>query len=134
MSRIQTPADACAVLALLVVGADDVGTMAEGRFLFDTIASLPMFEGMDHSGFGALMAETTEWVWSSYASDENKISDEGIEELLDMVCAALPEDLRAETLRAAVGLAKADDMVEPETRLLERLCEGLDIDPAGFLA
>lgn len=134
MSRIQTPADACAVLALLVVGADDVGTMAEGRFLFDTIANLPMFEGLDHSSFGALMAETAEWVWSSYASDDNRISDEGISELLDMVCCALPEELRAETLRAAVGLAKADGMVEPEEILLKRLCEGLEIDPAGLLA
>jgi tellurite resistance protein len=134
MSRIQTPADACAALAVLVVGADELGTMAEGRFLFDTIAHLPVFEGMDTAGFGALVAETAEWVWSSYATDDNRISDAGLDELLDMICGALPHDIRAETLRAAVGLAKADGMVEPEKMLLKRLCAGLDVDPTGFLA
>jgi tellurite resistance protein len=132
MSRIRTPADACAALAVLVVGADDVGTMAEGKYLFDTIAHLPVFEGMDTVGFGGLLAETAEWIWSSYAAD-NHISDEGLTELLDMVCLALPREVRAVTLRAVVGLAKADGMVEPEEALLRRLCDGLGLDATGFL-
>jgi tellurite resistance protein len=134
MSKIETPAEACAALALLVAGADDVGTMEEGRFLFDTIANLPMFAGLDHDGFGQLMSDTAEWVWTSYASDDNLISDEGLAELLDMICGALPQELRVETLQAAVGLARSDGMVEPEKVLLQRLCDGLEIDPAGFLA
>jgi len=133
MSRIKTPADACAALAVLIVGADDVGTMAEGRYLFDTIAHLPVFEGMDTVGFGGLMAETAEWIWSTYAAD-NHLTDEGLTELLDMICLALPREVRAVTLRAVVGLAKTDGMVEPEELLLRRLCDGLGLDPTGFLA
>jgi len=133
MSRIRTPADACAALAVLVIGADDVGTMAEGRFLFDTIAHLPVFEGMDTRGFGGLMAETAEWIWSSYAKDGH-ISDVDLTELLDMICLALPREVRAVTLRAVVGLAKTDGMVEPEEMLLRRLCDGLGLDATSFLA
>ena len=133
MSRIQTPADACAALAVLVVGADDVGTMAEGKYLFDTIAHLPVFEGMDTAGFGGLVAETAEWIWSTYAAD-NHISDKGLSELLDMICLALPREVRAVTLRAVVGLAKTDGMVEPEEILLRRLCDGLGLDATSFLA
>jgi tellurite resistance protein len=133
MSRIQTPADACAALAVLVVGADDVGTMAEGKYLFDTIAHLPVFEGMNTAAFGGLVAETAEWIWSTYAID-NHLSDEGLTELLDMICLALPREVRAVTLRAVVGLAKADGMVAPEELLLRRLCDGLGLDPTGFLA
>jgi len=134
MSKIQTPAEACAALAALVVGADDVGTMAEGRYLFDTIAHLPVFEGMDTRSFGGLMAETAEWIWSSYATDGGHISDVDLTELLDMICLALPREVRAVTLRAVIGLAKADGMVEPEEQLLRRLCDGLGLDPTGFFA
>ena len=79
------------------------------------------------------MVSTAEWIWSTYAAD-NHISDEGLSELLDMICLALPREVRAVTLRAVVGLAKTDGMVEPEEILLRRLCDGLGLDAASFLA
>lgn len=129
MSKIETPADACAALALLIAGADNIGTIEEGRFLFGAIADMPIFADLDRDRFAGLMADTAEWIWTSYASDDNRITDEGISELIDLIAAALPGEHRVDAVRAAVGLARSDGMVEPEEALLRRLCEGLDIDP-----
>jgi len=133
MNKISTPAEACAALAVLVAGADDIGTLEEGRFLFATIADLPMFSHLDQDGFGRLMADTAEWIWASYAPD-NQLTDAGVSELLDLISGAVPPELRQATVAAAVGLAKADGMVEPEKLLLRRVCEGLEVDPGSFLA
>lgn len=127
--RIETPAEACAALAVLIVGADDVGTAEESRFLFETVAALPIFEGLDRPQFTKLMADATEGVWSSVPIDGTRLSDKGVSDLVRRICEALPSELRTEAFKGAVGLARADGISGEEALLLERLCEGLEIDP-----
>jgi hypothetical protein len=56
------------------------------------------------------------------------VSPDGVGRLVDMIRDALPAGRRVEALEAAVGLAKAGGVASVEALLLQRLCEGLEID------
>ncbi len=126
--KIETPAEACAALAVMMVAADELGTDEERQFLFQTVAALPMFEDLDGSEFMALIADTTAALYSTLPTAGGRLSPDGVGQLVEMICAALPADQRVEALEAAVGLAAADGIVSGEALLLQRLCEGLEID------
>jgi tellurite resistance protein len=126
--RIETPAEACAALAAMIVAADELGTNEERRFLFDTVRALPMFEGLDRDEFMRLMADITAGLYDSLPMDGTRMSSEGVGRLVDMIREALPVDRRVEALETAVGLAQSDGVVSVEALLLQRLCEGLEID------
>lgn len=126
--KLETPAEACAALAVLIAGADSVGTLDEGRYLYDRIAAMPVFAGLDRERFTGLMDEATEWVWSTFPTAGGTLTDDGVADLVNRIGLALPRDMRVDTLRAAVGLARADGMAPEEEALLGRLCEGLEVD------
>jgi tellurite resistance protein len=126
--KIDTPAEACAALAAIIVAADEVGTNDERTFLFDTIGALPIFEGLDRAQFTELMATTTAGLYDTFPTDGGRMRSDGVGRLVDMIRDALPADRRAEALEAAVGLARSDGVVSVEALLLQRLCEGLELD------
>jgi tellurite resistance protein len=130
--RVETPAEACAALAAIIVAADDVGTSEERKFLFETIEAMPMFEGLDHPQFMKLMADVTAGLYDSLPVKGGHVASEGVGQLVNMIRDALPAGRRVEALEAAVGLAKADGVESVEALLLQRLCEGLEIDPASM--
>jgi tellurite resistance protein len=129
--RIETPAEACAALAAIIVAADELGTSEERTFLFETVRALPIFQGLAEGQFRKLMADTTEGLYTSFPMDGSRMSSDGVGRLVDMIRDALPTDRRAEALEAAVGLARSDGVVSVEALLLQRLCEGLEIDAAS---
>jgi len=126
--KIESPAEACAALAAIIVAADELGTNEERTFLFETIGALPIFEGLDRTQFTELMAATTARLYASFPTDGGRMSSDGVGRLVDMIRDALPADRRAEALEAAVGLARSDGVVSVEALLLQRLCEGLELD------
>jgi tellurite resistance protein len=126
--KIESPAEACAALAAIIVAADELGTAEERAFLFDTIGALPIFEGLDRAQFTELMAATTERLYATFPTDGGRVSSDGVGRLVEMIRDALPADRRAEALEAAVGLARSDGVVSVEALLLQRLCEGLELD------
>ena len=126
--RIETPAEACAALAAIIVAADELGTSEERKFLFETVRALPIFQGLDQRQFSQLMADTTARLYDSLPTEGARVSSEGVGRLVDMIRDALPAERRAEALEAAVGLAKSDGVASVEALLLQRLCEGLDLD------
>jgi len=126
--KIETAAEACAALAAMIVAADELGTDAERQFLFDTVAALPIFAGLDQVQFSRLMSTTTEDLYASFAFEGTRMASDDVGRLVGMICDALPEDQRAQALEAAVGLARVDGMVSVEALLLQRICEGLELD------
>jgi tellurite resistance protein len=127
--KIESPAEACAALAAIIVAADELGTNEERTFLFETIGALPIFEGLDRTQFTELMAATTAGLYDTFPTDGGgRMSSDGVGRLVDMIRDALPADRRAEALEAAVGLARSDGVVSVEALLLQRLCECLDLD------
>lgn len=126
--RIETAAEACAALAVMIVAADELGTNEEREFLFDTVAALPIFGGLDDAQFKQLISDTTARVYATFPMDGNRISSDGVGQLVRMIREALPLAHRVEALEAAVGLARADGVESVEALMLQRLCEGLEID------
>jgi len=134
--RIETPADACAAIAVLVAGADGIGTTQESRFLFEHVAALPVFSELDRDGMAALLAAAAEWVWSERDAD-GTVRPRDLGEITDEIAGALTPELRADALRAAIGLARVDGMTPEERDLLDRLSLGLSVDadapgPGGY--
>jgi len=127
--RIETAAEACAALAVMIVAADEQGTLAERDFLYASVAALPIFGGLDQAQFAKLMADTTAGMYASFTTDGSRISSDGVGQVVQMIREALPPEGRVEALEAAVGLAQCDGVVSLEALLLQRLCEGLEIDP-----
>ncbi|NIQ53731.1 MAG: hypothetical protein GWN71_10020, partial [Gammaproteobacteria bacterium] len=115
--------------AVLMVGADRVGTFEEHRFILDTMSGLGPFEGMDRDRFKQLLRDTTDEVCRAYPTDGVRITDAGVSSLTAAVCDALTPELRVQALKMAADLARADGMNPAEVRLLEQLREGLDVDP-----
>jgi tellurite resistance protein len=129
VQKIETAAEACAALAILIAGADELGTNEERGFLFETVKAMPLFADLDPAQFRKLMADTTEGLYASTAIEGNRMASREVGRLVEMIRDALPADRRVEALEVAVGLAQSDGVVSVEALLLQRLCEGLEIDP-----
>jgi tellurite resistance protein len=127
--KIETPAEACATLAAMIVAADDVGTLEERDFLFEKVAALPIFAGLDQAQFTKLMADTTAALHASFPTEGKRMSSEAVGRVVEMIRGALPPERRVQVLEAAVGLAQSDGVVSLEALLLQRVCEGLELDP-----
>lgn len=125
MMRKKTEAEAFACLAVMVAAADGVGTVHEGHFLFDRMARLPVFEGLDAVGFTTLLSEASRHVVSFARPDDGALSDEGISILLREVRGSLSPELRQQALLMARDLARADDVSREEEALLERIRQEL---------
>jgi uncharacterized tellurite resistance protein B-like protein len=127
--NIETTADAFAVLAALVVGADAVGTFTERRYLFEEMRGMKVFSDLDRAAFTRLISDRTSEVCSTYPTADGRVSDEGVETLLGQIAARLDPELRLEAFRMAAGLARSDGMDPHEDKLLGRVRDGFGIDP-----
>jgi hypothetical protein len=126
---IDNPATAFTAVAVLMVGADRVGTFDEHRFILDTMSGLGPFEGMDRDHFKQLVRDTTDEVCRAYPTDGVRIADAGVSSLAQAVSGALTPELSMEALKMAADLARADGINPAELKLLEQLREGFGIDP-----
>jgi len=126
--KIETPADAFAALAVLVLGADRVGTFEERRFLFERLSAHTVFGDLDGEAFATLVKETTDQVHDSFPIDDGRVTDEGVSEAVGMIAGTLSSELRTDAFRMAVDLARVDGMVRQEEAVLELVRDGLGID------
>ena len=105
---IDDPATAFTAVAVLMVGADRVGTFEEHRYIVDTMSALGPFEGMDRDSFAQLLRDTTDEVCRAYPTDGVRIADAGVSSLTAAVSDALTPELRVEALKMAADLARAE--------------------------
>lgn len=128
--RVDTPADAFACLAVLVIGADKVGTFEERRFLYERLSGNGVFEDVSEEAFATLVKETTDRVCDLLPTEQGRVTDEGVSEAVGMIAGVLTTELRREAFRMAVELARVDGMAPSEETLLGLVRDGLDLDPA----
>ena len=128
--KIETTADACAALAVLIAGADGRGTLEESAFLYDAVAEMEPFADLDRDGFSRLMADTADGIWASSSVEDDHLSARAVEDVLGDICRAIGPELRARALQMAVGLARADGVSSEERALVMRLSDGLGVDRA----
>ena len=108
------------VLAV-VVGADDVGSIAERNFLFEKVKSLPSFGALSLPEFSKLLGTVTDKVYSALPKADGAITPAGIDELLAAAKSHLSPELRQETLKAVVQLCESDETSGAEAALVSRI-------------
>jgi tellurite resistance protein len=123
--KMETNAEAFACLAVMMAGADGHGSMEESEFIFDTMAEMPVFEGLDQAGLLMVLSEANRRVYSFAKADDGRVSDEGISTILTQVRDKLTPALRAEAVQMALDLARADDLSPEEEMLMARMRSAL---------
>jgi len=124
-ARIESPAEAYAALAILMAGADGMGSLEEGRFITQRARAFPVFADLDATAFSELLEHMTEEVWPSLAARGDGFDEEALDGLIDRIRDVLPDDLRRDALRMASDLAWVDGYSYAEHALLQRLRAGL---------
>ncbi len=108
------------VLAV-VIGADQVGSVAERDFLFDKVKSLPSFGKLSLPEFSKLLGQVTDKVYSALPQADGAISPAGLDELLAAAKSELSPELQQAALKAATQLCESDETNADEAALLSRI-------------
>jgi hypothetical protein len=109
-----------AVLAL-VVGADNVGSIAERDFLFEKVKSLPSFGNLSLADFSKLLGQVTDKVYSTLPQVDGALTSAGVDELLAAAKSSLSPELQQAALKAAVQLSESDETNAAEAALLSQI-------------
>jgi len=122
----DSPAEAFAAIAGLVVGADAVGSSRERDYLFGDVRSLAVFAGLDDAAYAGLVADVVGRLVDEFGTDEGVLAPSAAAEVAAAACAVLDEDRRIQALGMARSLAGADGAAAAEGDVLERLRIGLE--------
>ncbi len=104
---------------VLVSAADEDMTDAELRKMGEMVSSLPVFRDYDREKLTKTARDCADLL----------ANEDGLEEALDLIEAALPEKLRETAYVLACDVAAADGRVsQEELRLLQMICDRLDVE------
>jgi hypothetical protein len=119
MTRTITPQEALIYTMVTVSAADARMANTELMKIGHVVETLPVFAGFDRERL----------VPSAEAASEVLAGDDGLDTMLDLIAASLPEPLRDTAYALAVEIAAADLKVPPEeVRFLQMLRDRLEID------
>jgi hypothetical protein len=123
--NFENEGDAFLSVCAVVIGADQVGSLAERDFLLQEVRELPLFGSPSRDDFSALLARVTDDVYAKLPCEEGVVTTEGIDLLLADVREALGPDQRELLMKTAGQLCGADSVDETEVALMARIREGL---------
>ena len=127
---IETPAEAFAAIAAVVVGEDGVGTDDERDYLLEELSRMDAFADLDQGSFEELLKVVSDSVWQSLPNDGIRITTDGLTLLLEAVQNVLDEELCVDACRMASDLAGIDGETPEEHELLLFLRTGLGVAEA----
>ena len=119
--QFETSNEAFLSVLAVVVGADQVGSVAERDFLFDTVKTLPSFKDLSLPEFSKLLGQVTDRVYSALPQADGAITSAGLDELLAAAKSQLSPELQQTALKAAVQLCESDETDAAEAALLSRI-------------
>ncbi len=123
--NMESEAEAFACVAVMVAGADGIGTAEEGHYLFDTMSKHPVFRDLEPAAFTDVLSRASRHVYAFGRAADGRLSDEGVSTILDQVRTILSADLCEQAVQMAFDLARADEMAEEEESLMQRLRRAL---------
>lgn len=113
-----SPQDGLIYLMVVTAAADRALSDLELSRMSDLVSRLPVFEGYDLSALPAIAADCA-----------NLLDEVGVEGVLELVIAKLPERLRDTGYALAVEIAAVDlNLEQSELRWLEMVRDALDLD------
>ncbi len=125
--NVGSEAEAYAAVALLAVGADGVGTMEEGRFLFDELGQMGVFADHDHESFGQMLGALTGRMFAG-SQGTGGMTAETVGEICAGVRSVLDAQGRSDAFNAAVRVACCDGLENVERAVLGQIAEALGLD------
>lgn len=128
--KIETPAEAFAAIAAVMVGADGIGTDAEREFLLHRLSRWRVFQDMEAVPFEGLLERVCDAVWASLPNDGVRITQDGLEDLIQACGRVLDPALRAEACTMAEALADVDQRTTEEQEVVGRLRAGFGLADA----
>jgi len=121
-------AEAYAAISLLVVGADEVGTMEERHFLFDDLGEVDVFADHDKESLGALLGTLVGRMFQDVSDDGVTLNADAVSEVCAGVNGVLDEGQRFELFSLAVRLAYSDGLDRRERDVLVEIASHLGMD------
>lgn len=119
--KFENSSEAFLSVLAVVVGADQVGSIAERNFLFEKVKSLPSYESLSLPEFSKLLGEVTEKVYSEVPQVDGALTSAGVDELLAAAKSVLSPELRQAALKAATQLCESDETNAGEAALLSQI-------------
>ena len=124
--QITNPAEGFAAIAAVVIAADSVGSMEERDAVFARAQQLEAFKGLDKAGFGKLLGAVTGQLCEHLPlTDTGSFTPGAITSVTAAVRAVLSAAQRAEALKFAEALCKADSTSATEAPVLAQLTKEL---------
>jgi hypothetical protein len=105
----------------LVVGADQVGSLAERDFLFQKVKGISIFGNPSPADFSKLLGQVTDTVYAKLPQKDGVITDAGVDALLADVKSALGPELCKTLVQTATELAGTDGDDAKETALIDKI-------------
>lgn len=120
-----TPQEAIVYLMVIMSASDRDMTDVELSRIGAIVRTLPIFGDFEHARVLRVAQECQQWLQRT----------NGLEEVLDTVAAAIPDDLHDTAYAIALDVAVVDRQVEPEEmRMLQILREKLALDRSNVSA
>lgn len=124
--RIESPAEAFAAVASVVIAADSMGTMAERNAVLQRLKETPALSGQDNAALTALLTKVTGQLCDSLpVTDAGSFTSDAVGQVIAAVKAVLSAEQRGQALKLAEATIDADGASDPERALLTQLRAGL---------
>ncbi len=124
---VDRPVEAFAALAWVICTTDEEGTAQERDYLYERVRQIDPFCGMEHEEFSTLMGHTRTRLFQALPNNGLCLAPEGVEHVIRVTSDLLDERQRHAALRMAVGIARSDELIESEIKVLHRIREGFGI-------
>jgi len=123
--KFEKNSEAFLSVLTLVVGADQVGSLAERDFLFQKVKGISIFGNPSPADFSKLLGQVTDAVYSKLPQKDGVITDAGVDALLAEAKSALGPELRKTLVETASELGETDGTDARETALIDKIRRAL---------
>lgn len=121
--QFANAAEALAGVTAIVVAADNQGSLKERQFLFDHVAPLEPFAGIDPAGFNALLGTITGRIYDQLPTDPStmQFTPAAMDELFLAVKQQLTPAQCVDAVRIAEALVSSDQATPGENALVAQM-------------
>lgn len=124
--RIESPAEAFAAIASVVVAADSMGSMAERNAVLQRLQQTPALAGQDSAAVMALLTKMTGHLCDGLPVTESGcFTSAAVGQVIAAVKGVLSVEQRGQALKLAEATIDADGASDSELALLTQLRTGL---------
>jgi tellurite resistance protein len=119
--KIDTNREAFLAVLSVVAAADQIGSLEERDFLFQSVKEVELFTGQSQAEFNKLLGAVTQHLYDSLPNEDGAITAAGVDQLLSVVKQKLSAGERASLLEVAEELAESDDETDEEAAVLTQI-------------